>query len=128
MIILDTCTLLWLAGDQKKLSKEAIKIIEKNADSLFVSSITAFEVAIKYYSKKIKLEIPPLEWFNRTLETHGIKEILVTSSIAIISTQLPFLHRDPCDRIIIATAQTNGFKILTPDKLIFQYKGIEVIW
>lgn len=128
MILLDTCTLLWLASDQKKLSSKAKKEIEKNAQSLFVSAITAFEIAIKCRNGKLELPLPSLYWFTEAVDFHGIREIPVTSSIAVSSVQLPPLHNDPCDRIIIATSQLNAMKIVTCDKLISQYENTEVIW
>ena len=128
MILLDTCTLLWLASDQKKLSSKAKKEIEKNAQSLFISAITAFEIAIKCRNGKLELPLPSLDWFTEAIDFHGIREIPVTSSIAVSSVQLPPLHNDPCDRIIIATSQLNAMKIVTCDKLISQYENAEVIW
>ena len=128
MIILDTCTLIWLAVDQKKLSLKARKMIEQNPDSLFVSAITAFEIAIRCRNGKLTLPLPPLEWFAQVVEFHGIKELFITSSIAIESAQLPKMHNDLSDRIIIATAQANNMKILTCDEMIAQYKDTEVIW
>lgn len=128
MLLLDTCTLLWLASDQTKLSLKAKKNIEGNAGSLFVSAITAFEIAIKCRAKKLELKLPAMDWFSEVLAFHGIAELPVTSSIAVFSVQLPALHADPCDRIIIATAQMHAMKILTGDKLIAQYKEAEVIW
>ena len=128
MILLDTCVLLWLTSDQDKFSAKAIETIKKNADALFVSSITAFEIAIKCRNGQLALKFPVLEWFSEALISHGIKEIEVTGSIAISSVLLPPLHNDPCDRIIVATAQMNALKILTCDEHIKQYKQIEVIW
>ena len=113
MILLDTCALLWLTSDQEKFSAKAKETIKKNADALFVSSITAFEIAIKYRNGQLALKFPVLEWFSEALNFHGIKEVEVTGSIAISSVLLPQLHSDPCDRIIIATAQLNALKILT---------------
>ena len=127
MIILDTCALLWLAADQKKLSLKARKTIEHQAGSLFVSSISSFEIAIKCRNHKMTLPLPVMQWFTEVIDFHGIKEIPITSDIAVLSAQLPLLHNDPCDRIIIATAQLNNMPILTCDELIHQYK-VNVIW
>ncbi len=128
MILLDTCALLWLASDQKKLSIKAKKEIEKNTRALFVSAISAFEIAIKCRNGKLELPLSPLEWFSEAADFHGIREIPITSNIAISSVLLPPLHNDPCDRIIIATAQLNAMKILTCDPLISRYKQADVVW
>ncbi len=128
MILLDTCALLWLASDQGQLSEKAKKCIGSNAGSLFVSAITAFEIAVKCRNKRLELRLPPMDWFTEALDFHGITELPITSSIAVSSVQLPALHTDPCDRIIIATAQMHAMKILTRDKVIVKYKEAEVIW
>lgn len=128
MILLDTCTLLWLVGDQDKLSYRAKNVIKKNSQALFVSAISAFEIAIKYRNGKLELPLPPMDWFTESLDFHGISEIPITSNISISSVQLPALHSDPCDRIIIATSQINSMKILTCDKLISKYKQAKVVW
>lgn len=128
MFLLDTCTLLWIAGDQTQLSATARKVIEKNPDSLFVSAITAFELAVKFRNGKLKLPLPVMDWYSEALDFHGIKELVITGGIAVSSAQLPPAHNDPCDRIIIATAQLNAMKILTCDRHITQYKEAEVVW
>jgi PIN domain nuclease of toxin-antitoxin system len=128
MFLLDTCTLLWLAADQKRLSLNAKKVIKDNSQELFVSAISAFELAIKSRSGKLRLPLSPLDWFSEALDFHGIREIPITSSIAIFSVQLPLLHNDPCDRFIIATAHLNSMKIVTGDALITSYDQANVIW
>jgi PIN domain nuclease of toxin-antitoxin system len=128
MLLLDTCVLLWLAAEQRRLSPRAKQDIGENAGQLFVSSITAFEVAIKARSGKIELPLPSDEWFTEALESHDIHEVPMNAEIAIASVQLPRLHDDPCDRIIIATAHRNAMRIVTCDRLIAQYPEAIVVW
>jgi PIN domain nuclease of toxin-antitoxin system len=128
MVLIDTCTLLWLAADQTKLSGGAKAIIADNAGNLYVSAITSFEIAIKHYRKRLLLPSAPQKWFPAVLEHHGIKEIPVDSGIAMASAALPSLHNDPADRIIIATAQAYNMIIVSPDHLISQYRNTEVRW
>ncbi|GJL53716.1 MAG: twitching motility protein PilT [Nitrospirales bacterium] len=127
-MILDTCALLWLASDQRKLSAEAKRVIRKHADSLFVSTITAFEVAIKSRGQKLELPLPVAEWYAEVLEFHGIRELPMTSAITIASVQLPALHNDPCDRIIITTGVLHDMKIITCDTLVSQYDAAKTVW
>lgn len=128
MILLDTCALLWLSMEQSSLSEAAIEAIKSNKGFLYVSSISAFEVAIKVKKKKLKLKTAPLEWFKLLVELHGLKELPVTSDILITSVQLPEHHKDPCDRMIIATAKLNNLALLTADKEIKRYRSIKTIW
>lgn len=127
MILLDTCVLLWMASEPDRLSGPARQLLLKNADALFVSSISAFEIAVKARKKKLVLSLDPLRWFQRALEHHGIEEIVLNGELLVQSAQLPLHHNDPCDRIIVATAQIHGLKVLTPDPLIRQY-DTQVAW
>jgi PIN domain nuclease of toxin-antitoxin system len=128
MLLLDTCTLLWLAADQARLSMRAKDLIRERADSLFISSITAFEIAVKSRRGALQLPLEPQEWVARALEHHGINELPVTSQIFVRSASLPLLRNDPCDRVIVATAQLEGLCILTPDALIRAYPNVSTDW
>jgi PIN domain nuclease of toxin-antitoxin system len=127
MMLLDTCTLLWLADEQKQLSERARQLIEDNAGSLFVSAITAFEIAVKHRRGALVLPLPPHEWIAAALEQHGIADIPIDWRIAEQSVSLPLLHKDPADRLIVATARATGLTVLTPDPLIAAY-DVRVAW
>ena len=128
MYILDTCTLLWLVADQSRISERALKCISDHPESLYVSAISAFEIALRHEHKKLHLPLSPPTWWSEALSFHGITEIPVTGEIGARSAMLPFLHNDPCDRLIVATAQVHRLAILTPDSHISQYAKTEVVW
>lgn len=120
--------MLWLVADQKKLSAKARDYLQENTSRLSVSSISAFEIAIKHRRGALKLPFQPMKWFVEVLDFHGIQEIFVDAKVAILSVELPSLHNDPCDRIIVATAMEMKAPVLTPDALIRAYSGVEVVW
>jgi|SRR6185295_1900555 len=128
MLLLDTCALLWLVGDQGRLSRAARDRIQAKRGDLFVSAISAFEVGVKYQKGKLELPVEPGAWFESALRLHGVRELPINGSIAASSTTLPALHSDPCDRLIVATAMLHGMTILTPDPLISAYPGVETAW
>jgi PIN domain nuclease of toxin-antitoxin system len=129
MYLLDTCTLLWLAGNAHgELSKKAREIITGFPGHLAISAISALEIGIKARQGKIVLQTDPRTWFATAVKQHGLHEIPVHGSIAAASTMLPSLHKDPCDRVIIATAQFYVLTILTPDDRIARYPGVATIW
>ena len=128
MTLLDTCTLLWLAADPSKLSDAAKEVLSKEDEPLFVSAISAFEIGLKHRKGRLSLPMEPDVWYERALAFHGLGEIHLSGKIAARSTMLPELHSDPCDRIIVATAQLLDLTILTPDDLIKAYPDIDVIW
>ena len=128
MILLDTCTLLWLTLDQSGLSSRAKQRIQEQAGGLHVSAISAFEIGQKAASGKLKLKLKPAVWFPRACELHGIQVLSLTAEAALTASALPGLHKDPFDRLLIATAMTSGFTILTPDEKIRQYPKLKCYW
>lgn len=128
MVLLDTCTLLWLAGDQSRLSREATERLQAARGFVYVSAISAFEIGIKHRKRALVLPMDPGAWYPEALEFHGVKELPVSGAVALASTALPALHSDPCDRIIVATAKANDLTILTPDPLIAAYPEARVSW
>ena len=127
-VILDTCALLWLVADDPLLSGKARRLIEANRDTIFVSAISAFEIAVKYHKGKLTLCGTAENWWQRSIAHHGLSVVDVTDSIFLTSAALPLLHHDPCDRIIVATAEDISATILTPDHLIAQYPSAKVEW
>ena len=126
-MILDTCVLLWMAGNPAKLSADAKAALIPNGD-FYVSAISAFEIAIKHKKKKLALPMPPWQWFQEATRLLKIKEIPVSAKIAALSTEIDVSHADPCDRIIIATAIEHTMPVVTSDHLIRDCKQIETIW
>jgi PIN domain nuclease of toxin-antitoxin system len=128
MILLDTCVLLWMAADTTVISAQASELIRSTPQGLFVSAISAFEVGQKAAAGKLSLPRPVDAWFAAMMQWHGLHEIPVSGVIAARATLLPAIHRDPFDRILIATAQQHQLKLLTPDATIAKYPNLDVFW
>ena len=130
MILLDTCALLWLVHDPAKLSLAASRAILSHGDSLHVSSVSAWEIAIKASSGKLTLPkgLTPEAWFSQALTSYSIREIRPDAAIFCRAVALPPIHRDPCDRLIIATATTHRMSIITADSVMPLYVGTKVLW
>ena len=119
-MLLDTCALIWLAMGGGSLSERAKQAIEE-ATAVYVSSISAFEIA--YAAARGRLELPcdAERWYFEVLENHRLTEVLLSGKIAIASTKLPMVHKDPCDRFIIATAQLESLSVVTADRIFRKY-------
>jgi PIN domain nuclease of toxin-antitoxin system len=128
VILLDTCTLLWLASDQTQLSPGAVASLRAHSGFLFVSAITAFELGIKQKKRRLTLPMPAERYYSTALAAHGLNEIAIEGSIASRATTLPDVHSDPADRILVATAHQLALTVLTPDPLIAAYPGTRVAW
>jgi len=128
MILLDTCALLWLTLDQSGLSERAKLCLQEHAGQLHVSAISALEIGQKAASGKLKLKLKPAVWFPRACELHGLEVIPLSAEAALTAAALPPLHKDPFDRLLIATAFSQGFTLLTPDEKIRQYPKLRFVW
>jgi PIN domain nuclease of toxin-antitoxin system len=103
-----------------RLSERA-KLAIGEASAVYVSSISAFEIA--YASARGRLELPcdAERWYYEVLDKHSLTEILLSGKIAIASTKLPMVHKDPCDRFIIATAELESLSVITTDRMFHKY-------
>ena len=124
-MLLDTCALLWIASGGGKLSEDALRKIE-TSPFVYISAISSFEISLKYRKGKLELPALPNEWFKVVLEHHNISVIPLNIDICITANDLPFIHKDPCDRFIIATAKKHNFPVVTGNSLFEEY-GIELI-
>lgn len=119
-IMLDTCGLIWLVNGGGSISTETLTFIQ-NANLVYVSAATALEIGCKAALKKLELPMEAGKWYEKALETHDLLEIPITGAIAMFSSSLPFFHKDPADRIIIATAKLNHLPVVTHDSRFKQY-------
>ena len=128
MYLLDTCVLLWLASDHRALSATARKVILDDKATLRFSSISALELERLRTVGRITMTVHAEQWLAVLAERYCIQEIRVDAAIAAASIRLPPIHKDPCDRILIATAQANKLAIVTADTIIPSYPKVHVVW
>lgn len=125
--LLDTHTFLWFINGDASLSKEAKAIIKNLDNNCFISIASIWEVGIKISLKKLQVDFDfaALETFfiNNQIEILPIN----INHIAVLST-LPFIHRDPFDRVLIAQCMAEKIVLVTKDDTINLYKTIETIW
>ena len=124
--LLDTHTVIWFIEGDKLLSEKARKEIEDARAINFVSIASLWEVAIKVSLEKLILKTS-FSQFNNKLEENGFEILPVTFEDTLLISSLPFHHRDPFDRIIIAQAITNKMTIISKDWLFSSYSPT-VIW
>lgn len=130
MILLDTHTWWWAISEPENLSAPAQRLI---ADTLSgqhcVASISLWEFAMMVQRGRIQLTITPQEWFSFALGTANTQVLPLSADIALDSCNLPgAFHKDPADRLIVATARTYHLLLVTKDSKIRDYKHVETIW
>ena len=123
-LLLDTHIFLWYIEGSAQLTTSTKNSIE-NANEVYVSSVSIWEAAIKMALKKLDVNIHELV---EAIPQSGFLELPLTIKHAAATAQLPLLHRDPFDRILIAQAISEPLKLLTADKQLSAYSElIEVI-
>lgn len=122
--LLDTHTLLWGLYDSSELSHTAFKIMSN--EPCFISIASLWEMAIKSSLGKLNLSQPILTIYSKCIE-YGIELIPIKPEHCELVVTLPFIHKDPFDRIIIAQARKEGMTILTKDAFIPMY-NVKTIW
>ena len=128
MLLLDTHTFIWLSSKPEQLPGRVLKLIKNNMEGLFISSITAVEIGLLSKAGRINTYGSAEKFICKNLNQFGIHEIPVDVEIGLASTKLPPIHRDPLDRILIATAQKHKMTILTKDQTIPTYPKVKVVW
>jgi PIN domain nuclease of toxin-antitoxin system len=118
-LLLDTHVLLWWLADDSKLGKEARGMIADPGNQVAVSAATVWEIAIKVSLKKIEIDLEHLE--NGIAES-GFDALPIVASHAIKAGQLPAIHRDPFDRMLIAQAVTEELRLVTHDGIFKRYR------
>ena len=118
--LLDTCALIWLGMGGGDLSSEAKRRISV-ASSLCYSSISAWELTRLQQEEKIVIPVAPEDFLSDLTAEYGITGIPPTDDIMIRAARLPNHHKDPADRIIIATALVHDFTVITGDRKFRQY-------
>jgi PIN domain nuclease of toxin-antitoxin system len=130
MILLDTHTWIWSHSATKLLSDNVKKLIEKTqTDQRAIASISIWEFAMMVTKGRINVKIDPKRWLNNSIDNSGLRVIELTPEIAMESCNLPGdFHKDPADRIIVATARAHNLTILTKDRKIIEYPHVQAIW
>jgi PIN domain nuclease of toxin-antitoxin system len=129
MIVLDTHALLWWALDPGKLSQAAsASVREMEHRGGYASAISIWELGIKIQRGKLELGIS-IEEFTRRVEKTAIVQVLpVDTATWLRSLDLAWDHRDPVDRVIVATSVLLGVPLVTADNEIHRFGGVTCIW
>lgn len=126
-LLLDAHSFLWWIMNVNKISRIATILIERLDNELYLSSASVWEIAIKTSIGKLELTEPLDTFIVSQLAKNQIQELPVCNIHAVHVAQLPWHHRDPFDRIIIAQSLTEAMPIISKDE-IFDAYGVQRLW
>ena len=125
--MLDTHLLLWAASEPQRLSAKARALLLDPSNQLVFSSASLWEITSKNGLERSDFNVDPRRLW-RMLLVNGYREISVTSEHTVAVNDLPPLHRDPFDRILVAQARVEGLTLLTADKMVAKYgEGVKKV-
>ena len=116
----DTQMLLWAADEPVRLSRSAAELLEDRANQVYFSLVSVWETAIKFALGRSDFTMPP-RILRDSLLRCGFLELAIASEHVIAVSQLPNIHRDPFDRLLVAQAKVEGLLLMTTDKKMAQY-------
>jgi PIN domain nuclease of toxin-antitoxin system len=125
--LLDTNAFLFWVNEPDKLSRTAYEFIGDGDNRLIMSAVCGWEIAIKASLKKIKLPEPAPLFVNKYCQLNAFETLTISMRHGLHVYELPRLHKDPFDRLLVAQSLLEGVPIVTSDPLIMQYK-VKVIW
>ena len=126
-LLLDTCTLIWLASEPERLGAEAAASIDDPASVLHVSHASLWEITLKHGAGKLSLPDSPRVWWSEQVRQWSLIELPLTAEALLAGSELPAHHQDPFDRVILAQAQMAGLRVVSPDGAVPAY-GVPLIW
>lgn len=128
MIVLDTHAWIWWINESDKLSDKA-KIAIQQSDSVGVSAISCWEVAMLVSKERLGFSVDVQEWIEIALKRPKVKLLPITPEIAVRSTRLSGnFHGDPSDRLIVATSLMHKSHLVSKDRKITDSRLVTVVW
>jgi PIN domain nuclease of toxin-antitoxin system len=126
-ILLDTHTLIWAVDDPSQLSARAKVELRNRDNDLLLGAGTLWEMSIKVGLKKLDLSLPYRQWMTQAIADLGLAILPITVEYADVQAGLPFHHKDPFDRLLVAQAMVEGIAVVSADSQLDAY-GIMRIW
>ena len=122
-LLLDTHVAIWLSNKPEKLSGKVKALLLDNENTLYISVVSAWKVAIKASIGKLPEFDGGVKEFLTEMEENPVVLLPVEKQHVVTVETLPFHHRDPFDRLLVAVAKTEGMTILTADENIYKYNA-----
>jgi PIN domain nuclease of toxin-antitoxin system len=126
-LLLDTCTFLWIVAGSGEISERARAASADPDNEIFLSAVSAWEIALKNAIGKLPLPEAALSYVPSARARHGIEPLPLDEEATLQLPKLPGLHRDPFDRMLVCQAIAHGLDIVTPDPAITQYP-VRTLW
>ena len=120
-LLLDTHCWLWWLTEPEKLKRTSLALLKNSENTILLSPVSSWEIAIKHSIGKLPLPETPEEFVSSRMERDGIVSLPIHHSHTVKTADLPFHHNDPFDRLLIAQAIVEKIPIMTVDSHFHLY-------
>ncbi|MBR8841037.1 MAG: type II toxin-antitoxin system VapC family toxin [Stigonema ocellatum SAG 48.90 = DSM 106950] len=127
-LLVDTQCWLWWFAQPERLSEEAIAHIADEANELWFSVASVWEIGIKVAIGKLPLPEPIDSYISSRMVQLGTLSLEIRATHAIHAAALPLHHRDPFDRMLIAQSQLEDMTLVSADAMFRQYSNVSILW
>lgn len=126
-LLLDTCAFLWIVSDSSELTEKARTLFCDPDNEIYLSVVSVWEIMVKFSLGKLPLPAEPVTFIREQQKQHEINGLSLAENSAFHLLELPNIHRDPFDRMLVCQAIEHDLGILTSDSMIAQYP-VRVLW
>lgn len=126
-LLLDTHIWLWSLLAPEQLSRRVARALETTDTELWLSAVSVWELVMLVERQRVSLDRGVQAWVEEAMRVAPLREAPVTHEIALEARQVALPHRDPADRLIVATARVLDLTLVTADERIIGAKGVPVL-
>jgi PIN domain nuclease of toxin-antitoxin system len=126
-LLLDTHTFIWWASEPDKLSRKVLTACENPNNTLILSVVSAWEIEIKRQLGRLNLDMPLEDLIDTQQQSNDLQIMTIALKHILALKNLPAIHNDPFDRLLIAQSNVEGLTLATMDKTISAY-SVSILW
>ena len=120
-LLLDTHIFLWYITGDPRLPNTPLQLIRESSNDVYLSVVSVWEVLVKYQLGRLSLPQPPIHYVPQQRERHRIASLRLDEESVAKLPELPHLHRDPFDRMLLCQANRHGLTLVSADEAIRTY-------
>ena len=126
-LLLDTCVFIWLTQAPAQLTAAARRAIDNAENELWLSHASIWEVHLKHLAGKLTLPDKPRVWLEEQMSVWGVQDFPLDLPSVHLTSELPRVHKDPFDRMLVAQAMVERMPLVSADSAFDAY-GITRLW
>ena len=126
-LLVDTHVLIWMSSQPNRLSEHSVEVLENEANTVSASLLSFWEIAIKISIGKLDLKPNWIQLLQTFMRNNSVSSLPLRLEHCATLAALPFHHRDPFDRMLVAQAKSESLSLVSQDVVLSRY-DVDVVW